>query len=136
MSWRAGQHVFLAFPTVSGFPLESHPFTIVSIPGSSSGENQTNELTFILRCRDGVTKRLRDRAEQHEDGISRVPVFVGGPYGAPPMIASYETCVLIAGERFTVKMSLQMIADTRGRDVRWIWSLVHFAAATRHHQVH
>lgn len=91
--WRPGQHVFLAIPAVSGLPLESHPFTIACIP-NEDGEAATQELTFIIQRRNGFTKRLVAHARA---GESQLPVFVDGPYGHPPDLAPYKTCILIAG---------------------------------------
>lgn len=93
--------MFLAFPTIG--PLESHPFTIASIaepiPEDSVKEGEKGgerELMWIVRTRDGFTRRLRDKA-QDKDGVLKVPIFMDGPYGAPPDITGFTTCVFIAG---------------------------------------
>lgn len=89
--WRGGQHMFLAFPTLG--PVESHPFTIGTIP---EGERKESEMVFIVRTRAGFTKRLREHIGD-KDGICRAPIFMDGPYGAPPDISGFDTCVFFAG---------------------------------------
>lgn len=89
--WRAGQHMFLAFPTVG--PIESHPFTISNIPAA---DEKSKKLIWIVRARDGFTKRLREYAEL-KGGQATAPVFMDGPYGAPADITPFSTCVFIAG---------------------------------------
>lgn len=88
--WRAGQHMFLAFPTLG--PVESHPFTIGTIP---EGEGKEMEMVYIVRAREGFTKRLREHIGDKD--ICRVPVFMDGPYGSPPDITAFDTCVFFAG---------------------------------------
>lgn len=102
--WLAGQHMFIAFPTIG--PIESHPFTIASIaedipaadvrPGETGDER---ELMWIVRTRNGFTKRLRDKAQSTDGGVLQAPIFLDGPYGAPPDITGFTTCqcVFIAG---------------------------------------
>ncbi|CAL1700999.1 unnamed protein product [Somion occarium] len=90
LGWRAGQHAFLAFPTLN--PTQSHPFTIATIP---DGESKEQVLMFVIRVREGFTKRMRDHV--HANGIGHLPVFMDGPYGAPPDITPFETCIFIAG---------------------------------------
>lgn len=82
--WLAGQHMFIAFPTIG--PIES--FTIASIaediptadvrPGETGDER---ELMWIVRTRNGFTKRLRDKAQSTNGGVLKTPIFLDGPYG-------------------------------------------------------
>lgn len=85
-------------PTVSELPTEAHPFTIASISKSLDGTEGASEkdVVFIVRGRNGFTGRLREHA-QHS-GESRVAAFVDGPYGCPPDLSKYSTCVLVAGK--------------------------------------
>ena len=92
--WSAGQHMFLAFPTLG--PVESHPFTIANLP---EGDEKSKKLVWIIRARDGFTKRLKDYALA-KNGMATAPVFMDGPYGAPQDITPYSTCVFIAGASF------------------------------------
>lgn len=94
--WKPGQHAFLAIPAISRFPLESHPFTIASIP-SEGDKAAADELVFCVQRRNGFTKRLHAYALANADVDPQVSVFVDGPYGQPPDLAPYNTCILIAG---------------------------------------
>lgn len=50
---------------------------------------------FIIRVRDGLTSTLKKRVL--EKGTCQVPVLLEGPYGGPPDITPFTTCVFIAG---------------------------------------
>ncbi|KAI0763877.1 hypothetical protein BC629DRAFT_1596825 [Irpex lacteus] len=112
--WTPGKHMFLAFPTIG--PIESHPVTMASVAEAPesvafSTENQVKknefELTWIVRVRDGFTKRLKEHIlmknqRQIELGTEgpltmQLPIFMDGPYGAPPDISRFETCVFFGG---------------------------------------
>ncbi|KAF8589882.1 hypothetical protein K439DRAFT_1404572 [Ramaria rubella] len=116
MSWRPGQSAFLSIPRISHIPFESHPFTIASIPrqddvvssssvlGSSTegtlresdcGDN--NELVFLIKAREGFTKRLRDTVQRQDGGGLPSSVYVDGPYGSPPDLSAFESVILISG---------------------------------------
>ena len=95
LSWKPGQHAFLAFPRISSFPLESHPFSIANIPKPGGGEQ---ELMFLIRARDGVTGRMLRAAAARPNG--RVSVHIDAPYGMPTDLAPYRTSVLVAGMAF------------------------------------
>jgi predicted ferric reductase len=59
------------------------------------------QLKFILRVREGFTKRLVDSVLAHPEsngGVSRsFKAFVDGPYSSPPVMRGFETVVLICG---------------------------------------
>ena len=97
MSWRPGQHAYVLLPTVSDIPTEAHPFTIASIPTALDGTDgpSEKEVVFLVRGRSGFTGRLREYAARN--GICRVPAFIDGPYGCPPDLTKFTTCVLLAG---------------------------------------
>ena len=88
--WRPGQSAYLAFPTVSALPSESHPFTMSTIYNSSGDSNQ---LTFFLRVRKGFTARLLKAASKDQT----YKVFVNGPYSSPPILLGYQSIMLFAG---------------------------------------
>ncbi|KAJ7876886.1 ferric reductase NAD binding domain-containing protein [Mycena olivaceomarginata] len=128
--WRPGQSAYLtisgAYPTSI---TEAHPFTIANLPyddaeegasenGSSHDETadsnrekephvdkgkaseDSRRLTFILRVREGFTKRLVDSvlANPNSDGVSKsFKAFVDGPYSSPPVVRGFETVVFICG---------------------------------------
>ena len=89
--WRPGQHAFLAFPGVSTVPLESHPFTIASIPSGGPSE----QLRFLIRVKTGATLKLLKLVQ--EQGKASFRAFIDGPYGMPPDLGPYRTTVLVAG---------------------------------------
>lgn len=99
-SWKPGQHAYVVLPTVSELPFEAHPFTIASIPNALDGTSgpKEKEISFIIRGRSGFTARLRDHAAANA-GESNVPAYIDGPYGCPPDLTQYSTCILIAGEQ-------------------------------------
>lgn len=51
---------------------------------------------FIIRVREGLTATLKKRVL--EKGATTVPTLVEGPYGAPPDITPFTTCIFVAGE--------------------------------------
>lgn len=96
LPWTAGQHMYLALPTLG--PVESHPFTIATVASDDVQEDEVGkEMVWIIRARDGFTKRVKEYVMANS-GSTQVPVFMHGPYGAPPDITPYSTCVFIAGE--------------------------------------
>lgn len=115
IDFRAGQHVYLMVPSVSRFPLEAHPFTPASISGSLSSSSDENEkgvheetdggktLVFIMRSRDGFTKKMFNFIQSQEqiggeEARRGIPALVDGPYGCPGRRTLWNsTCVLIAG---------------------------------------
>lgn len=96
LTWKPGQHIFLILPTLSTLPIEAHPFSIASIPVSSN-ESEDQEVVLLIRARAGLTRRLRDFAES---GVTTLPALLDGPYGYPPNLRRFSTCVLIAGPSF------------------------------------
>ncbi|KAI0092058.1 ferric reductase NAD binding domain-containing protein [Irpex rosettiformis] len=100
ITWSAGQHMYLALPSLG--PVESHPFTIATIPNddspndSSARERKGKEMVWIIRARDGFTKRMRDYVTGL-GGKCQVPIFMHGPYGIPADITPFSTCVFVAG---------------------------------------
>ncbi|KAH6606105.1 hypothetical protein Trco_005258 [Trichoderma cornu-damae] len=105
---------------------ESHPFTLAgrsnqidSIPlyNSSSAQPSDKEegarsprvielspeqgnsyMTFMIRPRDGMTRRLRDRLmSKGESGPLRIRVLLEGPYGAPALLDHFDDVLFIAG---------------------------------------
>ena len=89
--WTAGQHVFIAFPTIGP---ESHPFTI-SNACETDADGKEAELILIIRTLNGQTKKLMERALP--TGSCELPAMIDGPYGHPEDIRPFSTCVFIAG---------------------------------------
>lgn len=86
--------MFLSFPTVN--PLQSHPFSIGSVAQRSGLRfGIVQELEFVVRVRNGLTRSLYDRVL--ETGSIELPILADGPYGAPPDITPYSTCIFVTG---------------------------------------
>ncbi|KKY22588.1 putative metalloreductase [Phaeomoniella chlamydospora] len=111
MSWKAGQHVFLACHSV--VPLQSHPFTIASLPSD-------DKMEFLVRAEKGGTKRFL----AHASKIGELPldqpstksgmkmVAVEGPYGRIRDLKQFDSVVLLAGSNgstFTVPLMRDIV---------------------------
>ncbi|KAI0353507.1 hypothetical protein OH77DRAFT_1552919 [Trametes cingulata] len=106
--WKAGQHVFLAFPALG---IESHPFTIGNIYEKEEGGDEA-DMVFIIRAMGGQTKMLLDRAMP--SGTCELRALFDGPYGHPEDIRPFSTCVFIAGGTgvtYTVARMHQLFKD-------------------------
>ncbi|GJE89770.1 NADPH oxidase family protein [Phanerochaete sordida] len=136
--WKAGQHMFLAFPTLG--PLESHPFTIAAFsepldaPADAKPNVHEREIMWIVRTRDGLTRRLYDHAAA-AGGSCDLYMFMDGPYGAPPDISGFDTCVFIAGGSgvaYTIPRMREILTEAAkgaacARRVVFIWAIRHAA---------
>jgi len=116
VSWKAGAHAFIIVPSISGNPLEAHPFTISTIPNPPTREatdsSSQHEMTFIIRGRKGFTGRLRNQAAMaRQTGRNVVNAYIDGPYGVPPDLTTFSTCVLIAGKFMTLLCWDLVMAD-------------------------
>ncbi|KAI8973096.1 iron reductase [Trametes punicea] len=147
--WTPGQTAFLMMPTVSGIPLEAHPFTIASVDEryqlhgvkesseAKEGEKMRTdseetapywkELVFLINVREGFTRRLAGIAEKGE----KVKVLVDGPYGFSPDLDNDDTVVLVAGGSgvsFTISTFLGVLSrvqdgKSKCRRLLFIWSI-------------
>ncbi|KAF9468795.1 FAD-binding domain-containing protein [Collybia nuda] len=129
-TWIPGQHAYIILPSISNLPIESHPFTIASIPESRSKENSA---VFLISGRSGLTLRLRNHATQN--GTNTIPAFIDGPYGSPPDLRPFTTCILIAGGSgisYTLSLLLNLarlvFLDTCGeksavRRIVFVWAV-------------
>ncbi len=96
MSWTAGQHVLLSCHTIT--PLQSHPFTIASIPSDGRME-------FLVKSKSGGTKRYLQHAEKVGLPTTEIPVHfrhhsavtIEGPYGRIRPLKQFDSVMLIAG---------------------------------------
>ena len=114
VSWRPGQHVFLSCHGIA--PLQSHPFTIASIP-------QDKQMDFLVKSKSGATKRFYAQAEgcqslptSNKDLRPRqtFPVVIDGPYGRMRPLQQFDSIFLIAGSSgatFTVPLMRDIVAQ-------------------------
>ncbi|TBU43175.1 ferric reductase NAD binding domain-containing protein [Dichomitus squalens] len=145
-NWTPGQTAFLVMPTVSGNPLEAHPFTIASVDShyqlttaekpdlekkaSSDAVDIApywKELVFLINVREGFTKRLAAIAQKGE----KVKVLIDGPYGFSPNLDNDDTVVLVAGGSgvtFTLSTFLGVLSHVQNkkskcRRIVWVWTI-------------
>jgi predicted ferric reductase len=94
--WQPGQHVFLTCHSIA--PLQSHPFTIASIPDD-------NRMEFLVRAESGGTGRFFRYASKQHDVFGSVDappkpdrtVFIDGPYGRTRPLRQFDSVILLAG---------------------------------------
>jgi predicted ferric reductase len=95
-TWKPGQHVFLSCHSI--IPLQSHPFTIASLPSDG-------RLEFLVKAHRGGTKELLDHAIK----IDTLPVTnsnprsssrrvgIEGPYGRMRSLKQFDSVIFFAG---------------------------------------
>ncbi|ODQ48227.1 hypothetical protein PICMEDRAFT_31729 [Pichia membranifaciens NRRL Y-2026] len=72
---------------------EAHPFTVIS----ATSANNYNQLVFIIRVKDGLTKRLANHVSKFPGGECNLNLIVEGPYGNNIPFKQYDKSVLVAG---------------------------------------
>jgi len=111
--WRfkPGHHAYLYFPTIGLWT--SHPFSVAWSQESTDAAlmadeklamnrqdilaMQSTSMSYIIRARTGLTKKLIAKAEASPDGRFVTKSFAEGPYGGMHMMHSYGTVMLFAG---------------------------------------
>ncbi|EIW61345.1 uncharacterized protein TRAVEDRAFT_162444 [Trametes versicolor FP-101664 SS1] len=123
--WKAGQHVFLAFPRLG---IQSHPFTIGSIYEKEENGDEA-KMIFIIRAMGGQTRELMKRAMP--TGTCELNALFDGPYGHPEDIRAFTTCIFIAGGTgvtYTIARMHQLFKDIHASDARatrvvFVWAV-------------
>jgi predicted ferric reductase len=94
ITWTPGQHIFLSCHSI--VPLQSHPFTIASIP-------EDGRMEFIIKAEKGGTTRFHKYAKKL-DGLPDSTekrrtrtVAIEGPYGTLRPLRQFDSVVLLAG---------------------------------------
>ena len=121
--WKPGQHVFLSCHSV--LPLQSHPFTIASLP-------QDQKLEFLVKAQKGGTKRLYDYSRQQ----GRLPltrtdvvalreraVAIEGPFGRTRSMRQFDSVVFFAGSTgstFTLPLMRDIVSSWVQRSDRTV----------------
>jgi hypothetical protein len=118
MHWAPGTHVFVRFASIR--PLESHPFTIYSIPSSDS--EQLNEMILIIRPENGFTHVLA-KAAQECSPQDEFLVILDGPYGetGTNTLKSYDHLLLLAagtGITFLAPILFDIVLAMKRKDGR------------------
>ncbi|EIM23796.1 hypothetical protein WALSEDRAFT_59419 [Wallemia mellicola CBS 633.66] len=92
LRWKPAQNIYLRFPTIN--IIESHPFTISSIPSLDVHSN-SNIMQLLLRGKKGITGKLNSKAQS---GKQTIPVLIDGPYGGlPTPLDGYSRVLLLSG---------------------------------------
>ncbi|GME99714.1 unnamed protein product [Ambrosiozyma monospora] len=72
---------------------EAHPFTVVS----AATEQNFNQLVFIIRIKNGLTKKLADFICEQPTAECKIPILVEGAYGNNIPFKGHDTSVFVAG---------------------------------------
>lgn len=136
ISWTPGQHVFLSCHSI--VPLQSHPFTIASIP-------EDGKMEFLVKAETGGTRRFFKHAKKTH-GLPTTPgractkaVAIEGPYGCLRPLRQFDSVVLLAGSTgatFTVPLLRDILQGWKenrnpGRNTSSLFR-PHIGAVTRH----
>jgi len=115
ITWKAGQHVFLACHPVA--PLSSHPFTVASLP-------EDGKMEFVIHAKKGATRRFFNYAEKAYPTLpSSAPrkadraVLIDGPYSRIRPLRQFDSVVLVAGSTgatFTVPLMRDIVQQWKG----------------------
>ncbi|CAZ80535.1 unnamed protein product [Tuber melanosporum] len=88
-NWNPGQHAFVSCHSL--VPLQSHPFTIATLPSD-------NSLEFVIRTQKGGTEKFSDHAcvlPVNRDKSKTV--IIDGPYGQVRPLEQFDSVFLLAG---------------------------------------
>ncbi len=111
--WTVGQYVHLSCHAVA--PLQSHPFTIASIP-------QDGKMELLVKSKAGGTKRFFKHAEKYHilpltsDDLRtshRQTVTIEGPYGRMRPLRQFDSVIMFAGSSggtFTVPLMRDIVS--------------------------
>lgn len=72
---------------------ESHPFTVVS----ATHARNYNQLVFVIRVKNGLTKRLAEYISTQPNSKCSINLLVEGPYGNSVPFKQYNQSLLVAG---------------------------------------
>ncbi|PWY75826.1 metalloreductase [Aspergillus eucalypticola CBS 122712] len=133
VGWKPGQHVFLTCHSI--VPLQSHPFTIASIP-------EDNKMVMYVRAEKGGTRRFFRYASKNHQVLGASDqvavkqartVFIEGPYGQMRPLKQFDSVILLAGgmgATFTVPCLRDIVAKWKAEStarlaatkrVRFVW---------------
>lgn len=72
---------------------ESHPFTILP----AVADENYNQLVFVIKIKDGLTKRLAEYISNQPNCEAIIPVMIEGPYGSSTPFKGYDNSLFVAG---------------------------------------
>ncbi len=116
--WEPGQHVFISCHSV--IPLQSHPFTIASLPSDG-------KLEFLVKAQRGGTKRFLNHAVRNgtlplatqNALLSTRKVGIEGPYGRMRNLDQFDSVIFFAGSTgatFTVPHMRYIVQSWRSTE--------------------
>lgn len=124
---------------------ESHPFSIMNLPSSSScysstkmeGEDEKNEMRFLLRVKKGVTKDLAQWIIDGKGGNHQIRVGVEGPYGHSMekdlSRDQFETVLLCAGGSgitHVISVVEELYRRNQEIDLKLVWAVHQFGMSS------
>ena len=126
ITWKAGQHVFLSCHSI--VPLQSHPFTIYSLP-------QDGKMEFLVKSETGGTRKIYQSAKKYQTlpGLiekRQVNCTIEGPYGRMRPLNQFDSVFFIAGSTggtFVLPLMRDLVgkwdnsSTTATRYIRFIW---------------
>lgn len=109
--WRPGQHVFLSCQSI--VPLQSHPFTISSLP-------HDGVMQFIVKAHSGGSRSFFRHAEKsqrlpisgRDTRVEGSSVAVEGPYGRMRPLLQFDSVIFLAGgvgSTFTIPLMRDLV---------------------------
>ena len=116
--WKPGQHMFLSCQSI--VPLQSHPFTISSLP-------HDGVMQFIVKAHSGGSRGFFRHAEKkqrlpesvRDTRVEGSSVAVEGPYGKMRPLRQFDSVIFLAGgvgSTFTVPLMRDLVRSwTRSR---------------------
>ncbi|KAK5047498.1 hypothetical protein LTR84_006595 [Exophiala bonariae] len=122
LRWKPGQHIMLQAPQVSFS--QSHPFTISSL---CDGQRKA---VLVIKKHAGFTHRLGARVSKN--ATRPLQVYVSGPFGNAPSLATEDTVVFIStGNRasYTYALLLDLLSSSK------ITQTIHFHHIVRNRRI-
>jgi len=125
--WRSfpGAYSYLYFLKPKFF-WQSHPFTILG----PARQEDFNKLVFLIRIKNGITKKLGNYIMRQENLMCTLPMLVEGPYGSTIPFKAYQHSIFFAGGvgitvvyTFAMDLAHTYLADkAKNHSINVIWS--------------
>lgn len=140
--WYPGQHAYISladarFLKTPWLFFQSHPFSIANVASQSEADlvidptGKTNEMEFVMRIRDGMTKTLADHLSASHTASFPVWITVEGPYAHSPDIEQFNSLLLVGGGSGITHL-MSILGDSifkatsrysRAKRVRLVWTI-------------
>ncbi|KAI9711009.1 MAG: hypothetical protein M1820_002447 [Bogoriella megaspora] len=133
ISWRPGQYVYLSCHSI--VPLQSHPFTIASLP-------EDGKMEFLIKSKKGATQRffrhtskkgiLPTTTADIKATLGKVSA-IEGPYGNTRPLRQFDSVLFFAGSTgatFTMPLMRDLVASWRRKESKRPGSLLNSPEGT------